>query len=118
MKHLVMIAGLVAVSGCSVLQGAGRLASFNNRQTFEGFYYPARVAVDPTAAEKFEIAVSRATQSLSGAKEAGRYAAVKYCLKQFGQTDITWSISPDMDDAALTIADDTLTLRGECKGWL
>lgn len=62
--------------------------------------------------------VRRASQGIAGAKEAGRYEASKYCLKEFSWTGIDWTVGPDMPDEALTLVDDTLTLSGECKGWV
>ena len=69
--------------------------------------------------EEFAVSVFRASQSVAGAREAGRHAAVTYCIKQYGRSEIDWAAGQGPDDEALPrrIVDDTLGLRGRCKGW-
>ena len=52
--------------------------------------------------------------SLDGAREAGRYEAIRYCIANFGSSDIAWTEGPDAEDGTLTIANDRLLLRGTC----
>jgi hypothetical protein len=51
---------------------------------------------------------------LVGAREAGRYEATKYCINQYGTSDIAWVSGPDVEDGSLTINNDELQLRGAC----
>ena len=60
------------------------------------------------------MSVGPASASLEGAREAGRYEAIRYCIDNFGSSDITWIAGPDAEDGTLTIANDRLQLRGTC----
>lgn len=113
MMRGVLIAALaVSVTGCGGL--GDRLTPAQNRVLFEGKYYPARVTRDRDDRAAFAVTVSRAGQGLSGAREAGRYAAVKYCLDQYGNSDAVWSLGPDSD--GVTVSNDQITLAGRCAG--
>ena len=60
----------------------------------------------------FSLVVRRANRSLSGASEAGRYEATKFCIKNFGTSDIAWVLSPDDNNVGLN--GKVLELSGRC----
>lgn len=81
---------------------------------FDGIYFKAKArAVDKKVTRSvFTVEVKRATQSVEGAREAGRYEATRYCIENYGTSDIIWAVGPD--SAALTLAGDALILKGTC----
>ncbi|WP_163851035.1 hypothetical protein [Pseudooceanicola aestuarii] len=109
-------AGLLALPACGGGKRAGGMLS-SSRQTFEGDYFRTRVQAEKTTPEVFAVSVNGATKNLAGAREAGRHAAVKYCINQFGQSRITWVNGPDDADGALVLDGDDMILSGSCDGW-
>ncbi|MDF1855511.1 hypothetical protein [Pseudooceanicola sp.] len=117
-RRAVLAVMLVALTGCGVVQSGVSWVSGGGRVSFDDKYYRAKLTKDDEAPQKFSVTVNKVSQSLAGAKEAGRYESVKYCMKFFGWSGVDWTIGPDDPDSSLIIVDDTLTLKGECKGWL
>lgn len=106
---LVLLAAAMALSGCT-----------NKRQkgvTFEGIQFRSDVAQVGENLEEFQVTVFKVSQSLEGAREAGRWEATRYCIRNFGASDKEWIVGPDAEDGQLVVRDDTLTFRGRCKGW-
>lgn len=81
---------------------------------FDGVYFKAKAgAVNKKVTRSvFTVQVAGASQSITGAREAGRYEATRYCIENYGTSDIIWAIGPDSPGQVL--ADDTLTLKGTC----
>ncbi|WP_299591628.1 hypothetical protein [uncultured Tateyamaria sp.] len=86
----------------------------SERVAFDGVFFRATSGKVDKQREQFEIGVSPVSASLEGAHEAGRYEAVRYCIKQFGSSDIVWIEGPDAEDGRLRISGDKLLLRGTC----
>ena len=108
-KSVAMIAIVVlGVTGmsCSRLQEDTRVA-------FDGIYFNAKVTFDKKQRENFEINVRKASQSIAGAREAGQYESTKYCLREFGTSDVDWVYGPD--DETVQILDGDLYLKGTCR---
>ncbi|MDQ2091449.1 hypothetical protein [Marimonas arenosa] len=86
---------------------------------FDGHQFRARAQQVGEEREDFAVTVARASQSAEGAREAGRHAAVTYCIEQFGRSEIDWATGQGPDDEGLAsrIVDDKLTFTGRCKGW-
>jgi len=105
---LVAAVGLaLAVSGCT---------KKSDRVLFNGAYYPTKArAADKSDRTLFTVSVRRADQGLAGAREAGRHAGKKYCLTNFGTSEIAWTVGPDASAAALTGSG--FTLSGKCVLW-
>ncbi len=102
-----------------VLVGAlalGACAKPGERVLFDGKYYPARVKKDGDQRENFVVTVQRVEQGLNGAREAGRYEGITYCVENYGSSDITWINGPEDEAAALTDSGN-LVLRGSCVKW-
>lgn len=86
---------------------------------FDGKQFRARVEKVGDTREEFIVTVARASQSVEGAREAGRHAANGYCIRNYGKSDMEWAegLGPDDDNLAARIIDDKLTLKGRCDGW-
>jgi hypothetical protein len=104
--------GLVA---CAALFLAG--CSDTNRQSFDGVMFRASLDADKEDARNFVVEVRDPGQSLSGAREAGRYEAVQHCIKKFGNSRMTWAQGPDSEADDLRFEDGDLILTGQCAGW-
>lgn len=85
-----------------------------NDVLFDGQAFRARLDTDRGTREDFTVSVRPVSASLLGAREAGRYEAVVYCVNRYGSSNIAWVVGPDSPDEALTISDDTLVLQGRC----
>jgi hypothetical protein len=85
-----------------------------DRVAFDGVYFRSTASKVDKARDQFEITVSPASSSIEGAREAGRYEATRYCIDNFGTSDMAWVNGPDAEDGRLTIANDRLILRGAC----
>ncbi|WP_306005966.1 hypothetical protein [Aquicoccus porphyridii] len=103
-----LIAALLA--GCGITDRARA-----NRVAFDGVEFRPRSQQVGEAREEFAITVPRASQSLVGARAAGAHEATRYCIENFGRSDLEWEIGPE--DEELLIENGTLTLRGRCDGW-
>ena len=91
--------------------------SLRERQiAFDGYLFKARTsAVDRSVSRAdFTATILSVSQSLSGARQAGRYEGTKYCIAQYGTSRVKWTIGPDTPPQSLQIVDDTLTFVGRC----
>lgn len=116
-KTPAIIAGLlIATTALSACSGNWR-ASFKNKReriAFEGYQYKAKSnQVSKEQRDHFEVVVSRANQSLTGARQAGEYEAVKYCIKQYGTSKMDWVIGPETE--TIIPVDDKIRLEGYCR---
>lgn len=102
----------LTLAGCSV---GGRL--LDGRETYDGAFFRARLVAERDGRQNFTVEVPRASQTLAGAREAGRHKAVQHCITYFGNSYIDWAQGPDVEDSALVLAGDALRLRGRCRGW-
>lgn len=80
---------------------------------FDGQYYRTRLS-DTEARHIFTVTARPVSASLEGAREAARYEATSYCVRNYGSSRIAWTVGPDDPEETLPIADDTLTLQGAC----
>jgi hypothetical protein len=117
LKRIVML-GLVA----TMLASCGAVQKLRPKKGlfFDGHQFRAKSDNVGEEREEFVVVVSRASQSVEGAREAGRHEANSYCIKNYGRSDMTWAAGqgPDDENIATRIRDDQLTLRGRCRGWL
>jgi len=83
---------------------------------FDGYLYKAKARpVDKKVSRAdFTATVWEVSQSLEGARQAGRYEGTKYCIAQYGSSRVKWSVGPDTPPENLRIVDDTLTFAGRC----
>ncbi|ASM72668.1 MULTISPECIES: hypothetical protein [Roseobacteraceae] len=81
---------------------------------FDGHYYRAKTKKVDDDRAQFQSEIRPVSQSLTGAREAGRHAGTKYCIENFGTSNIAWTRGPDGEDGALSVNNDTLLLQGKC----
>jgi len=105
------VMSLIAVLVLSACQ------SRTQRVYFNGNFYPSKARADKQDRKNFVVSVRRADQELLGAREAGRYEGTQYCLKNFGTSDIAWTVGPDPEDEDLEVSGGSLILRGACVTW-
>ncbi|MDF1671741.1 MAG: hypothetical protein P1U83_19260 [Roseovarius sp.] len=85
---------------------------------FDGKLYPTREkAVSKDDRAVFVVTVRKAAQGIDGAREAGRHGGSKYCLKNFGTSQIEWVRGPDDAAETLQINNGALVLSGKCITW-
>ena len=108
---------LIALTVLTAVMGLSACGDRSERVRFNGEYYPAKVSRDRDARDQFEVSVRRADRGLAGAREAGRYAATRYCLKEFGTSTIEWVNGPDAEDGRLRMSNGRLSLSGACVTW-
>jgi len=105
-----LMAGLlgVAVAACN---------TSDERVIFNGAYFRTKAApVDRRATRAvFDVTVRDVTQSIEGAREAGRYEGTRYCIEKYGTSRIQWSVSPDAEASQLQIRDGQMFFRGRCR---
>ncbi|MBR9842976.1 MAG: hypothetical protein GYB25_07440 [Rhodobacteraceae bacterium] len=84
--------------------------------TFDGHYFITKIdRPERKVRDHFMVYVRNPHQSLKAAREAGRYEAVKYCIKEYGTSQIDWIRGPDVEDAGLAFDNERLVLEGTCK---
>ncbi|WP_299350061.1 hypothetical protein [uncultured Shimia sp.] len=107
-----MVLSLVLVSGCNRVKNNRTKSEF----AFDGIEFKASAKkAEGEDRTHFVSVVRKATQSLDGAKEAGRHAGTRYCIEQYGTSKIDWVNGPDQENSALTLDDETLIMEGYCK---
>lgn len=110
-KYRTFIWGLA----CSFLVTVGCSNPFEleeNKIAFDGYNFSSKLTPNKSDDRLFDLTVRRANRSLSGAREAGRYAATKFCIKNFGTSDIKWVLDPD--DESIGLTGKVLKLSGQC----
>jgi len=86
-----------------------------DRIAFDGVFFRSSAKKIAKQRENFEVSVEPASASLDGARDAGRHEAIRYCIENYGSSDIVWVEGPDAEDGTLTIVNDRLILRGTCR---
>ena len=83
-----------------------------NKVSFDGYYFSSKLSRSKLDDRLFDLTVRRANRSLLGAREAGRYEATRFCVKNFGTSDIKWVLGPD--DQSISLTGKVLKLSGQC----
>jgi len=114
---LANVSRLVVIGLCAatlVLSACGRRE--DKLIPFDGFLYRAKAGpVDKKVSRAdFTATVWNVSQSLTGARQAGRHEGTKYCIAQYGSSKVRWSVGPDTPVENLRIVDDQLTFSGRC----
>ena len=105
--------GLVTLALVSAL-GLTACSDKDDLIPFDGHIYRAKLSKVDKQRDQFSIEVQPASASLKGAREAGRYEATRYCIANYGSSDIIWVAGPDDAEETLTVSNDRLMLRGAC----
>jgi hypothetical protein len=103
-----LLVGLLVLAGCADRK--------EKLEPFEGFFFSAKAAaVDKKETlAVFTATVSDVSQSLKGARQAAEYEGIKYCIEQYGNSKIDWTVGPDTAPESLRVVDDKLTFSGRC----
>ncbi len=105
------LGALILVSACGVVRPPP------DRAAFDGQFFRAKAKpVDKkNAPTDFTVVVNGVSKSLDGAREAGRYEGIKFCIQNFGSSRISWKVGPETEPQNLRINDDKLTFAGSCQ---
>ena len=105
----------LGLATCSFLIVVGCSNPFEleeNKVSFDGYYFSSKLSRNKSDNRSFDLKVRRANRSLLGAREAGRYEATRFCIKNFGTSDIKWVLGPD--DQSIGLTGKVLKLSGQC----
>ncbi len=109
-KTLILLTLITTIAACAQQRESRRVA-------FDGIAFRSKTAaVDKkvTRAE-FAVEVRDAAQSINAARRAGHYEGIKYCIAEYGTSDITWVSDPLDPEAQLTMSGPDLLLQGTCQ---
>ena len=98
----------VLLTACSPERRSDRIA-------FDGQLFRASAKKLDKQRLDFEVTVRTVSASMNGALEAGRHEGFRYCIGNFGTSEIDWVNGPEADDNTLQISNDRLVLQGTCK---
>ena len=108
MRAVILIAiAATALAGCN---------SNDDSILFDGQEFRAKVSFESKENRRsFAATVTPVSASVEGAREAGRYEGIKYCINEYGTSEITWRASPDAEPQTWAIEGDTVTFIGRCN---
>lgn len=85
---------------------------------FNGSYYPGKARADKVDRRNFTASVRRAGRGIEGAQQAVFYEATRYCLSNFGTSEIEWfGVPAGAEGPAYGRSGDTVSVRGRCIIW-
>lgn len=109
------------IAMCGALGLALVLAGCSDRSErvmFNGNYYPPASSADSEGGRGFTASVSRASSGMAGAQLAVQHEATRYCLQNFGTSDIDWAGAPEgAEGPAFGRTGDRVSVRGRCVIW-
>ena len=106
------IMGSATLSFLIIVGCSNPLELEENKVSFDGYYFSSKLSRSKLDDRSFDLTVRRANRSLLGAREAGRYEATRFCIKNFGTSDIKWVLGPD--DQSIGLTGKVLKLSGQC----
>ena len=112
LKSQDLIMGLATSSFLMMMGCSNPFEPEENKVSFDGYYFSSKLSRSTLDDRSFDVTVRRANRSLLGAREAGRYEATRFCIKNFGTSDIKWVLGPD--DRGLGLTGKVLKLSGQC----
>ena len=110
MKRLI----LPLVAGLGLAACGNVVETFTSKSvTFDGVSFRGKAAAANKADRRdFVATVGPASRSMVGAREAVQYQGPRYCILNFGVSDIAWEISPEAEE--LPMENDRIVLKGRC----
>lgn len=103
---LLLIATLL-LTACNAERRGERIA-------FDGQFFRASAKKQDRQRLNFEVTVRPVSASLAGARAAAEHEAKRYCIGNFGTSDIIWINGPDGEDGTLNVSGDRLVVQGTC----
>ena len=104
--------GLATFSFLIVMGCSNPFELEENKVSFDGYYFSSKLTRNKLDDRSFDLKIRRANRSLLGAREAGRYEATRFCIKNYGTSDIKWVLGPD--DQSIGLTGKVLKLSGQC----
>jgi len=100
---------IVLLTGC---------AQREERVLFNGNYYPGKARAEKEDRRNFTAFVRRAGRGVEGAQQAALYEATRYCLDNFGTSEIEWiGVPAGAEGPVYARSGDTVSVRGRCIIW-
>ncbi|NCQ24235.1 MAG: hypothetical protein COW54_02025 [Rhodobacteraceae bacterium CG17_big_fil_post_rev_8_21_14_2_50_63_15] len=88
------------------------------RVLFDGVYYPPKSRAEKQDQRNFTASVSRANRGIEGAQKAAVHEATRYCLENFGTSEIDWRGVPEGSEGPLFArSGDRVSVSGRCAIW-
>lgn len=115
--------GALTLTGCGSFSGIGSGDSGlfpnggirGNSSEVSGIRFRSRVTVTSEDDRSFFTTTQQAGRDIAAAMEAGRLEAVRYCIRNFGGSDIEWTVGPSETPEELPLNEDgALVLSGRC----
>jgi len=101
-----------------VLALAAGCADRGERVLFDGNYYPAKARGERDDRTEFTATARRADNGVAGARKAAVHEATRYCLRNFGTSEITWAGVPAGGEGPVYVrSGDRLSVSGRCAIW-
>ncbi|MCP4820539.1 MAG: hypothetical protein GY883_15205 [Shimia sp.] len=109
-----MMARTLILMTCAALALTACNRKKDDQFAFNGIYFNSKAdKVSKEERDHFVSVVKGANQDLEAAREAGRYAATRYCIAEYGTSRMEWVIGPENEN--VVPVDDTLTFEGYCR---
>lgn len=105
-----LMCAVVAVAGCNRKRNAANLITYDGIE----FVTKAEAIDKKVSLSDFTVRVEGAAISLDSARLAGRDRGYRYCIENFGTSDIDWIVGPDTEPAQLRLVEGALLFRGTC----
>ena len=106
-------AGVVLVLIGAVLAGCNRE---EDSFAFDGKFFRSSSKSNSDDRRGFVVTVRQAAGSEKGALLAGDHEGTSYCVLNFGNSEIDWTVGPDQDPETVTLDGGSLVLLGRCEG--
>ena len=92
-------------------------AERKERVTFNGVFYKAKAKPASDDRQTFSLKVPRVDRGFEGALLAADYEAARYCIKEFGTSELEWFNGPEGDEGTIAVENNTMTFSGRCTTW-
>lgn len=97
---------------------AAGCAQSDKRVLFDGNYYPGKARGQKEERRDLTATVRRANRGIEGAQKAAVYEATRYCLENFGTSEIAWAgVAEGQEGPVYTRSGDRLSVSGRCIIW-
>ncbi|MET4101954.1 hypothetical protein ABIE58_001378 [Roseovarius sp. MBR-78] len=101
--------GVALVAGCTDRE---------DRVYFDGNYYPGKVRGEKADRRVFTATARRAGRGIEGAQKAAVYEATRYCIMNFGTSEIAWAgVAEGQTGPVYARSGDRVSVTGRCVIW-
>lgn len=110
-RLICLMLALAMLSACGLRD---RYLPRGGGQSATALPYRASLARAADDARLFAVTARAPGASLEAARESLRFEATRYCLANFGGSDVAWVRDPATGDWAVTRTSDGITATGRC----